>query len=58
MIEPGWDVVGVDGTKIGRVDAVLGDKETDIWDGLTVGGQYVAAERVGEIVDGLITLKS
>jgi hypothetical protein len=39
MIEPGWEVVGVDGAKLGRVDAVL-------------------AERVGEIVDDLITLKS
>ena len=58
MIEPGWEVVGVDGAKLGRVDAVLGDKETDIWDGLTVSGAYVAAERVGEIVDGRITLAS
>jgi len=58
MIEPGWDVVGPDGKSIGRVDEVLGDKETDIWDGLTVGGAYVAAERVDGIVDGRITLAS
>lgn len=58
MIEPGWKVVGADGKKVGRVDEVLGDKETDIWDGLTVSGAYVAAERVGEIVDGRITLAS
>ena len=58
MIEPGWDVAGPDGEKVGRVDAVLGDKERDIWDGLTVDGEYVAAERVGGIVDGRVTLAS
>jgi hypothetical protein len=56
MIEPGWDVVGPAGESVGHVDAVLGDKEHDIWDGLTVSGGYVAAERVGTIVDGRITL--
>jgi hypothetical protein len=58
MIEPGWEVFGPDGSSIGRVDEVLGVKETDIWDGLTVSGNYVAAERVGGIVDGRITLTS
>ena len=58
MIEPGWDVAGADGEKVGRVDAVLGDKERDIWDGLTVDGEYVAAERVAGIVDGRVTLAS
>ena len=33
------------------------DKETDIWDGLTVSGEYVAAEDVAGIVDGRVTLK-
>lgn len=58
LIDPGWDVVGPAGERIGHVDAVLGDKERDIWDGLTVSGNYVAAERVGEIVEGRITLSS
>ncbi len=58
MIEKGWNVVDAQGEKIGRIDEVLGDKETDIWDGLTVNGDYVAAERVGEIVEGLVTLTS
>ena len=58
LIEPGWDVVDRDGNTIGKVDAVLGDQEADIWDGLTVDGQYVAAERAGTIVEGRITLTS
>jgi hypothetical protein len=58
MIEKGWDVVDADGKQVGTVDEVLGDHETDIWDGLTVDGEYVAAERVGSIVDGRVTLDS
>jgi sporulation protein YlmC with PRC-barrel domain len=57
MIERGWEVVDASGKRIGKVDEVLGDTETDIWDGLTVSGEYVAAEDVGGIVDGRITLK-
>jgi len=58
LIEKGWEVIDASGTRIGKVDEVLGDHETDIWDGLTVDGNYVAAERVGEIVEGRITLKA
>jgi hypothetical protein len=58
LIEPGWEVVGPDGKRVGRVDAVLGEPDVDIWDGLTVSGDYVAAERVDTIVDGRITLAS
>lgn len=58
LIEKGWHVVGADGAKVGKVDEVLGDHEADIWDGLTVDGEYVAAERVGSIVEGTITLSS
>lgn len=58
MISRGWEVVDAQGKSIGKVDEVLGDQGTDIWDGLTVDGEYVAAERVGEIVDGRVTLKS
>lgn len=57
MIERGWEVVDARGTRIGKVDEVLGDKGTDIWDGLTVSGDYVPAENVASIVDGHITLK-
>jgi hypothetical protein len=56
MIEPGWEVVDADGNRVGKVDEVLGDGEADIWDGLTVSGEYVAAEDVAQIVEGRITL--
>ena len=56
MIERGWEVVDASGKRVGKVDEVLGDPEADIWDGLTVSGDYVAAEDVTEIVDGRITL--
>lgn len=56
LIERGWEVVDASGARIGKVDEVLGDKETDIWDGLTVSGEYVAAEDVATIVEGRITV--
>jgi hypothetical protein len=56
MIERGWDVVDTNGDSIGKVDEVLGDDEADIWDGLTVSGEYVPAEDVAQIVAGRITL--
>jgi sporulation protein YlmC with PRC-barrel domain len=56
LIEKGWEVVDASGKRVGKVDDVLGDKEADIWDGLTVSGKYVPAEDVAEIVDGRITL--
>jgi len=58
LIEPGWEVVDGSGESVGKVDEVLGEREADIWDGLTVDGEYVAAERVGTIVEGRITLGS
>ena len=58
LIEPGWDVVDANGERIGKVDEVLGEREADIWDGLTVDGKYVPAEQVGPIVEGRITLTS
>ena len=56
LIEPGWEVVGANGERIGKVDEVLGDPEADIWDGLTVDGKYVPAEQVASIVEDRITL--
>jgi hypothetical protein len=58
LIAPGWEVVDANGERIGKVDEVLGESEADIWDGLTVDGEYVPAERVGSIVEGRITLAS
>jgi hypothetical protein len=62
LIEPGWDVVASDGTKVGTVHEVIGDTGADIFDGLAVspgilkGSKYVPAERVGEIVEGRVEL--
>jgi hypothetical protein len=56
LIEPGWIVVDKNGKRVGRVKEVLGEREADIWDGLTVSGDYVPAEDVAEIVEGRITL--
>jgi hypothetical protein len=56
LIEPGWEVVDARGKRVGKVDEVLGEREADIWDGLTVSGDYVPAEQVAEIVEGRITL--
>ena len=63
VVERGWEVVSSDGQKIGTVDEVLGDQNADIFDGLAVAAgllkkpKYVPAERVGEIVEGRLTLE-
>ncbi len=56
LIEPGWKVVDANGDKVGKVDEVLGDEQTDIFHGLLVGGKEVDAERIGEIREGEIRL--
>jgi hypothetical protein len=62
VVDHGWEVVSSDGEKVGTVDEVLGDENADIFDGLAVGSgllkkpKYVPAERVGEIVEGRVTL--
>ena len=51
------------GEKVGTVDEVLGDQNSDIFDGLAVAtglvGRpvYVPAERVGEITEGRVQLE-
>jgi hypothetical protein len=63
LIEPGWSVVGVDGTELGRVEEVTGDSSADVFDGLSVGAsatahpKYVPSEQVGEIVEGRVSLR-
>jgi hypothetical protein len=63
VVERGWEVVSSDGENFGTIDEVLGDQNADIFDGLTVAPgllkkpKYVPAERVGEIVDGRVTLE-
>ena len=56
LVEPGWKVVDAQGKKVGKVDAVLGDEEIDIFHGLLVGGEKILAERVGEITEGEVRL--
>jgi uncharacterized protein YrrD len=62
VIEPGWNVVATDGAEIGRVEEVVGDTGSDIFNGLAVSSgllgkaKYVPAERVVEIREGEVLL--
>jgi hypothetical protein len=62
VVEPGWRVVAADGTEVGVVDDVVGDTESDIFNGLAVSSgvlgkpKYVPAERVADIVEGEVRL--
>lgn len=64
MVAPGWEVVlGTDGERVGSVKEVLGDHNSDIFDGLAVDTgliakpTYVPAERVQMIVEGRVVLE-
>jgi sporulation protein YlmC with PRC-barrel domain len=62
MIEPGWTVVAADGTEVGKVEEIVGDTGSDIFNGLAVStsllgrSKNVPAERVAEITDGEVRL--
>jgi len=62
MIEPGWKVVAADGTDVGKVEKIVGDTGSDIFNGLSVvtgllgKPKYVPAERVRTITDGQVEL--
>lgn len=62
MIEPGWAVVAADGTEIGQVEELVGDTDSDIFNGLAVSTgvlgkpKYVPSERVAGITDGKVEL--
>jgi hypothetical protein len=62
VVERGWQVVGADGSDLGKVEETVGDSARDIFDGLTVGSgllshpRYVPAELVVEIVEGEVRL--
>jgi hypothetical protein len=61
-IEAGWDVQDRSGAVIGEVIEVVGDQDADIFDGLRFEGsdgeeRFVEAERVGEIVEGNVTIE-
>ena len=63
QIQQGWSVLTSDGTSVGTVAQVEGDKQADIFDGLAVESgepkqvRYVAGEQVGAIFPGEVTLK-
>jgi hypothetical protein len=56
LIEPGWKVLDANGAKVGKVDELLADEQTDIFHGLIVNGEKIDAERIGEIREGEIRL--
>jgi uncharacterized protein YrrD len=62
VVEPGWGVVASDGEDIGTVDEVLGDHDSDIFDGLSVSPgrlrrpRYVPAEVVRAIYDDVVEI--
>jgi sporulation protein YlmC with PRC-barrel domain len=64
VVEHGWSVVGPDGEELGRVDEVVADTGTDIFNGLTVRHgpfgrkRYVPSELVTEITEGLVKVSA
>lgn len=62
VVEKGWKVLASDGSEVGSVVETLGDEAHDIFDGLAVSTRllsrpvYVPSERVGEILEGSVTL--
>lgn len=64
LIEPGWRVVGTDGSDVGRVEQVVGDESKDIFSGLAISSgllaglvaraKFVPAERIRSISEGRI----
>jgi hypothetical protein len=60
-VQPGWELVDRSGTVIGEITELLGDFDSDIFDGLrfeTTAGEelFVRAERVADIVEGTVSL--
>jgi hypothetical protein len=62
MIDRGWTVVAADGTEVGKVEEIVGDTGSDIFNGLSISTgllgkpKYVPAERVSEITEGQVEL--
>lgn len=62
QIAQGWNVVSSDGSVLGTVAQVEGDKQGDIFDGLAIASagssnlRYVPGEVVGLIYPGEVTL--
>ena len=62
VIEPGWEVFGGDGDRLGDGREIAGDTGTDIFNGLVVStgllrqARYVPSELVGTIYEGRVEL--
>jgi hypothetical protein len=63
VLEPGGDVICSGGERVGTVQHVLGDQESDIFDGLVIdvrsgpgGVRFVDAPEVAEIREGAVQL--
>jgi hypothetical protein len=63
VIEPGWKVVDAEGQEVGSVDEVVGDSNSDIFNGLSISTsllgkpRYVPSEQVGTITPRHVQLK-
>jgi PRC-barrel domain len=62
-LEPGADVISSDGDRVGVVEHVLRDEQTDVFDGLVIdvrlgpgGLHFVDAPEVGEITRHSVTI--
>jgi uncharacterized protein YrrD len=62
-LKQGADVISSDGERVGTVEHVLQDEQTDIFDGLVIdirsgpgGLHFVDAPEVGEITQGSVTI--
>jgi hypothetical protein len=62
-LQPGADVISSDGERVGAVQHVLRDEETDIFDGVVIdirtgpgGLRFVDAPEVGEIREGSVVI--
>jgi hypothetical protein len=60
-VESGWEVQDRAGAVVGEVVEIVGDQDADIFDGLRFEGEdgeqrFVEAGRVGEIVEGTVTI--
>ena len=61
-IEPGWQVMTLDGMPVGTVQEVLGDEQLDIFHGLSVRvgigrlPREVTADLVNGIASGIVTV--
>jgi len=62
VIEPGWAVFATDGSEIGYVEQTVGDRDEDIFNGLSISTSifddplYVPSERVGRIFEDRVEL--